>query len=142
MIGKMVAQLTLTESLLILLLVTSSEQSQAKESPGVQQQPLAQLDKVIRQANGIKVDSIVDSKLASNVTNTLNEMALNLRKMFMENKRLSNQVQDVLQRMQNATGVNATSTINGLQQQASNMSSMSNLNNLNVNNMMARFQGQ
>lgn len=127
------------EVLLLLVLLVTCHQAEAKENSNNQQQeqPLANLDKVIRQANGIKIDPLMDSKLASNVTNTLNDMAMNLRKMFMENRRLSSQVQDVIKRMQNATGVNATSTVNSFQQQATNLTS---LNNLNLNNVVSRFQ--
>lgn len=72
-----------------------------------QAQPLAGLDKMLKQANGVKLDAIIDNKLASNVTNALNDMAQNLRKMFIENRRLTMQVQELVNRVQNATGVNA-----------------------------------
>lgn len=133
------SRLATPEAVLLLALLITCQCIEAKENSNNQQQeqPLANLDKVIRQANGIKIDSLMDSKLASNVTNTLNEMAMNLRKMFMENRRLSSQVQDVIKRMQNATGVNATSTVNSFQQQATNLSSLS---NLNLNNVVSRYQ--
>lgn len=103
-----------------------------------QQQPLAALDKILKQANGVRVDAIVDNKLASNVTNALNEMALNLRKLFMENRRLTSQVQEVIQQVQNVTGVNATSAIKTMQQQTANMSTF-NTSNINLGNLMPRF---
>jgi len=132
MINKMMTRI----ALMFILLAITKNLVNAKDSSS-DQQPLTNLDGVLKQANGLKVDSIVDGKLASNVTNTLNEMALNLRKMFVENRRLSSQVQDVLQRMQNVTGINATNTISKIQQQASNVSS---LNNVNLNGIVSRFQ--
>lgn len=72
------------------------------------QQPLANLDKVIKQASEVKMDAITDPKLTSNLTSVFNEMANNMRKMFMENKRLQMQVQETLVKVQNATGINAT----------------------------------
>lgn len=127
------------EVVLLLVLLTTCQNVRAKENTNnqQQQQPLASLDKVVRQANGIRLDSLMDNKLASNVSITLNEMAMSLRKMFMENRRLSSQVQDVLLRVQNATGVNATSTINNLQ--ATNISSLS---DMNLNKAISRFQTQ
>lgn len=109
----------------------------AKESTGnSQQQPLANLDKILRQTNGVQIDAIMDNKLATNVTNALSDMASNLRKMFAENRRLSVQVQDVLNRVQNATGVNATKTISSLQQ--ANVTSLS--SQLNLGNLVSRMQ--
>ena len=101
------------------------------------QQPLAELDKMLKQANGVKVDAIVDNKLASNVTKVLNDMATNLRKMFVENRRLNVQVQDLFSRVQNATGVNATNTFGSIQQQASNISALT--GHMNVSSLMQRF---
>lgn len=112
-------------------LIASSAECYAKETnQNAGNQPLANVDKIMKQANNMRMDSLVDSKLASNMTNTLNDMAMNLRKMFMENRRLSSQIQEVMSRVQNATGVNATSAMNNLQQQASNMTNMTNLQNL------------
>lgn len=109
----------------------------AKEPTGNnQQQPLANLDKILRQANGVQMDAIMDNRLAANVSNALNDMALNLRKLFTENRKLSMQVQDVLNRVQNATGVNATKTLSNLQQ--ANVTSLS--NQLNLGNVVARMQ--
>lgn len=128
----------------VLVLLCCNQVSQAKEAAnknsnqGQQQAPLGNLDNMLKQANGVKVDAIMDSKMASNVTNALNDMAMNLRKMFMENRRLSNQVQEVLQRVQNATGVNATNAIGNAQQQAANFSS-GNLNLTNLSTLMPRF---
>lgn len=132
------------EVVLLMLLLTVFHYTTAKENTNNQPQPLENLDKVIRQANGMKFDSMMDSKLASNVSTTLNEMAMNLRKMFMENRRLSSQVQDVLKRMQNATGVNATSAINNFQQQTNltSLNNLSNLSNTNLSSVLSRFQGQ
>lgn len=140
--GKYSTFLSISEILLLLVFFSSNQSDVgAKEATSSNQQPLSQLDKILKQTNNIRVDSVMDSKLTSNVTQTLNEMAMNLRKMFMENRRLSNQVQDVLQRMQNATGVNATNTINSLQQQTPNVTSLTNqLNNINLNNLTSRFQ--
>lgn len=146
---SIVNQLSLTSALLTLLLVSSSlrRDVDAKEAGNRQQtnnnnnQPLANLDKVLKQANGIKVDAIMDPKLASNVTNALNEMAINLRKMLTENRRLSSQIQEVVQRVGNATGVNATTAMNGMQQQTSNLTGLVNTANLNsLTSLMSRFQ--
>lgn len=138
--GKYSIFLSISELILLLVFFTSNQPNiNAKEAGN--QQPLSQLDKILKQTNNVRVDSVVDSKLASNVTQTLNEMAMNLRKMFMENRRLSNQVQDVLQRMQNVTGVNATNTISSIQQQAPNVTSLTNqLNNINLSSVASRFQ--
>lgn len=134
--------LSISEILLLLVFFTSN-QSNAGAKEATNQQPLSQLDKILKQTNSGRVDSVVDSKLASNVTQTLNEMAMNLRKMFMENRRLSNQVQDVLQRMQNVTGVNATNTISSVQQQNLNVTSLTNqLSNVNLSSVASRFQNQ
>lgn len=130
-----------TNKLLIvsLLLIASIIQasSGAKEGASNQQQPLANLDKVLRQTNGVQIDAIVDNKIASNMTTMLSDMASNLRKMFMENRRLSMQVQDVLNRVQNATGVNATKALSSIQQQGTNAT---NLGNLNLGNVVSRMQ--
>lgn len=127
-----------TACLLVLLLAGKTDCSPAT---GDNSAPLANMDKVMKVASNVKFDSITDPKLASNVTNALNEMANNLRKMFMENRRLSAQVQDVLQRVQNATnstGTNATATVANIQKQANQ--NMPNMTNLNLNNLMPRFQ--
>lgn len=139
MINEFVSNLTISRAVLLLLLIASSHDIEAKEaaSQTAGQQPLGQLEKVLKQTNGIKMDAIMDQKLASNVTNALNEMALNLRKMFVENRRLTSQVQDVLQRLQNTTGVNATSTFNTIQQQAANPAVINNITNLS--SMASRF---
>lgn len=121
--------------------VVMSKESQVANQQ--QAQPLANFDKILKQASGVKVDAIVDNKLASNVTNALNDMAQNLRKMLVENRRLSMQVQDLMSRVQNVTGVNATNTISAIQQQATNMSSVNGLSGLggqmNMGSLMQRF---
>lgn len=136
---KFISQASLSTSVLLLVLLSSDLSASAKDANQGGNPPLGNLDKVMQQANGMKFDAITDSKLASNVTNALNEMAMNLRRMFAENRRLTAQVQDVLQRVQNVTGVNATTTVGSLQQQASNMSNLSNMGG-NLNNFMSRFQ--
>lgn len=114
---------------------------EAQNNANNNNQPLSGLDRMLKQANGVKVDAIVDNKLAQNVTNALNEMAMNLRKMISENRRLNQQVQELVNRVQNATGVNATSTFGNLQQQASNFSNMANSLNLqSMSTMLPRFQ--
>lgn len=139
--------------LITLFLVTSALLSfvdlvLTREASGANQQvqPLANLDKVLKQASGVKVDAIVDNKLAANVTNALNDMAQNLRKMFVENKRLTMQVQDLMGRVQNVTGVNSTNALGAIQQQAANMSNvgaLSGLNNpANLGSLLSRFGGQ
>lgn len=82
----------------------------------------------------------MDNKLIGNVTNTLNDMAMNLRKMFAENRRLSSQVQDVIQRVQNVTGV-TNNTMKAIQQQALTNGNQANysLNNLNISSLLPRF---
>lgn len=123
------------------VLIGSLQVNQAKEAGSQSNQPLGALDKVLKQASTIRMDSVVDNKLASNMTNTLNEMAMNLRKMFMENRRLSSQVQEVMTRVQNVSGINATNTISNLQQQAPNITSLANMaNSMNLTNTLARFQ--
>lgn len=118
--------------LVVLLADTSSS---AKESNN-NNQPLAGLEKVLKQVSSVKAESIVDNKMANNVTSTLNEMAMNLRRMFVENRRLNQQVQELVTRVQNTTGLNATSTIGSLQQQTPNLSSLSNsLGNMNMNSL-------
>jgi hypothetical protein len=125
----------MTVAILVLVLVVTAA-NQGKESQNnANNQPLSGLDKMLRQANGLKIDAIVDNKIASNVTNALTEMANNLRKMMMENRRLNQQVQELVIRFQNVTGANATSSLGNLQQQASNFSNLA--NNLNMRNMSA-----
>lgn len=114
----------------------------SKEAQGTNQQvqPLAGLDKMLKQANGVKLDAIVDNKLATNVTSALNDMAQNLGKIFIENRRLNMQVQDLISRVQNATGINAASTLGAIRQQATNMSSIHGLGgNANLSSLMQRL---
>lgn len=110
------------------------------------QQPLANFDKIMQQVNGVKLDGIVDGRMTSNVTNALNEMTLNLRKMVAENRRLQAQMQELLNRVQNATGVNATA-VNNLQQQAATVTNLTNPNGPQMNlqtlsTLMPRFSMQ
>ena len=143
--------ITIGAFLLAGALLSSVDLAWTKEAQGANQQvqPLANLDKMLRQANGVKVDAIVDNKLASNVTNALNDMAQNLRKMFVENRRLTMQVQDLIGRVQNVTGVNATNALGTIQQQAANMSNASSFGGLNglngqmnMGSLLQRFGGQ
>lgn len=99
-------------------------------------EPLSNVNEALKQASSIKVDQVMGEKMMANMSIVLNEMAANLRKMFAENKRLNNQVQEVLQRVQNVTGVNATSTIKNLQQQST--ANMTYLNSLNLSTLMPR----
>lgn len=129
--------------MLCLVLVSLGAQMEAAKEAANQNQPLANMDKVLKQVSNVRMDSVVDNRLASNMTSTLNEMAMNLRKMFMENRRLSGQIQEVMTRVQNVSGINATSTISNLQQQAPNISSLTNMaNNMNLSSTLARFQSQ
>ena len=124
----------------IAMIAIANIQAREAQNNANNNQPLAGLDRMLKQANGVKVDAMVDNKLAANVTNALSEMALNLRKMFVENRRLSQQVQELINRVQNATGVNATNTIANMQQQASNFSGLANnLNLRSLSTMMPRF---
>lgn len=97
------------------------------------QQPLANLDKVLKQASEVKVDAIADPKLTANLTNMFSEMANNMRKMLMENKRLQVQVQETLARVQNTTGFNATA----LQQQAMATALNQNETRARINSMLS-----
>lgn len=131
-----------TMAILVFVLVASTivQAKEPQNNANGNNQPLAGLDRMLKQANGVKVDAIVDNKLASNVTNALNDMAMNLRKMFAENRRLNQQVQELVTRVQNATGVNATNTFGNLQQQASNFSNLANnLNLQSMSTMLPRF---
>lgn len=138
MFVKFSTYLSVTELLLLLTLLTSNHADVEAKGPSTTPQPLASLDKMLSQVNGVKVDAIMDPKVTSNVTNLLNEMAMNMRKVLFENRRISSQVQDVLHRVQNATGVNATTAINNMQQPLANASNLTNMNNLN--NVLSRFQ--
>lgn len=134
MVTKLQYQISLSSVVLLYLIFACNWQVDAKES---NQQPLGNLDKVLQQVNGTQMtETLMDAKLASNMTNALNEMAMNLRKMFAENRRLTVQVQDVIQRVQNATGVNSTTALGKANQQA-----LLNLSNPNsINNLLSRFQ--
>ena len=142
---KVYSSFVLLKAALLLLCLTLNSIESAKGLPqtgsGNSQQPLSNLDKIVRQTNGLRIDSILDNKMASNVTSTLNEMAMNLRKMILENRRLSSQVQEVLVRVQNVTGLNATSAVSNLQQQASSVPNISNpMGQFNVSSLMSRSQ--
>jgi len=95
----------------------AKELKPANNNQAQNQQPLAGLDRILGQAQSFRMDSLpmIDTRVASNVTNVLNDMALNLRKIVMENQRLSTQVQELLNRVQNSTGFNATNTLGNLQ---------------------------
>lgn len=107
--------------------------------------PLGNLDKFLRQTNSqIRVENLMDSKMANNITSVLNDMVMSMNKMVLENKRLSTQVQEVLGRVQNSTGLNGTTTLSKLQQQSPSMTAS--LNDLglqsfnNLSNLANRFQ--
>lgn len=108
-----------------------------------QQQPLAGFDKILGQASVVRMDTFTDNRMTSNLTNALNEMALNLRKIVVENRRLNTQVQELMSRVQNSTGINATSTIGNLQQQAANLPNLANspMNLQSLSTLMPRFSG-
>lgn len=135
--------LLIIEVILIITLASRGTIS-AKESNNPkqqQQQPLANVDKIIRQASGNlgQLDSVIDPKAVSNMTNVLNEMAANLRKMFSENKKIQQQMQEVLNRVSNTTGINATNAMTTMQQQAANIPM--NLTSIgSFSNLLPRFQ--
>lgn len=130
--------LLIVEVILIITLasrgiISAKESNNSKQQ---QQQPLASVDKMIRQASGNlgQVNAAIDEKTVNNMTSVLNEMAANLRKMFMENKKMQQQMQEVLTRVSNGTGINATSVMTTMQQQAANapmnLTSISSISNL------------
>lgn len=125
------------------VLLISNSLEGAKEKQANKDQPLSNLDNLLRQQNApMRIENLVDSKMASNITNVLNEMAFSMNKMILENKRLSSQLQDVLNRVQNSTGVNAPAAIARFQQQAPNITS--NLNDFsltNLNKMVGNLRG-
>lgn len=130
----------------IVLLVASASSALAYwAGPASTAAPLANLDKLLRQTNSqIRIENLMDSKMANNITSVLNDMVMSMNKMVLENKRLSSQVQEVLNRVQNSTGINGTTTLTKLQQQGPSMTS--NLNDLGLNNfnnltnLASRFQ--
>lgn len=133
--SKFLINLTISEALLLVLYLTGNlNEISAKENQSANNDQLSNLSQLLKQTNGVKVDALMDNKLLSNVSSTLNDMAANLRKMFAENRRLSSQVQDVLQRVQNVTAVN-NNTLKAFQQQAANSS----LGGFNLTNIMPRF---
>lgn len=125
------------------VLLISNSLEGAKEKQANKDQPLSNLDNLLRQQNApMRIENLVDSKMANNITNVLNEMAFSMNKMILENKRLSSQLQDVLNRVQNSTGVNAPAAIARFQQQAPNITS--NLNDFsltNLNKMVGNLRG-
>lgn len=139
---KYLSCLVVAWAALIFVYLNNSGQALAKrdtnQTGNGPQQPLANLDKILSQFSGAKVDPIVDNKLAANVTNVLNEMATSLSKMFMENRRLTSQLEETMRRVQNATGMNATNAIGSIQQQMANMSSLG--ANINLSTLVPRFQ--
>lgn len=144
--AKFFISITIAEALMLIFYFSSQsqlttcapkEEQQQQQSKDNRNQPLSNLNHLLKQNNNIKLDTIVNDKMVSNMTIAFNEMALNFGKMLGENKRLSNQIQEVVQRVQNVTGVNANSTIKNIQQQANN-SNMS-LASFNLNNLIPRF---
>lgn len=130
---------------IVLLVLGASSALAYWAAPPSTAAPLANLDKLLRQTNSqVRIESLMDSKMANNMTSILNDMVMSMNKMVLENKRLSTQVQEVLNRVQNSTGVNGTTTLTKLQQQAPSMTS--NLNDLglsnfsNLTNLASRFQ--
>lgn len=115
--------LLIVEVILIITLASrgtiSAKENNNSKQQQQQQQPLAGVDKMFRQVNGNL--SQFDSVAMSNMTNVLNEMAANLRKMFSENKKIQQQMQEVLNRVSNNTGINATNAMTNIQQQAANV---------------------
>lgn len=129
--SKFFTSLTVTEALMLIIYLSCQsqptscapkEQQQSKDS---RSQPLSSLDKIMKH-------NTIDEKTVSNMTFALNEMALNLGKMLSENKRMTSQLQEVMQRVQNVTGVNTNSTIKNLQQADMANISLASLNLLNL----------
>ena len=128
--------------LFIWLFSSANSQTEAKDEnkqPSSNNQPLANLDKVLRQTNNVANEALANTKLVSNMTNALNDMAAKLRKMFAENRRLNTQIQSLVTRVQNSTGLNTTTTSlnNTIQQQAANLSSLA--KSINMTNLIPRF---
>lgn len=124
--------------ILSLYLLVEAKDNRAQSNDN-KNQPLGNLDKLLRQSNApMRIDNLMDNKLATNITNMLSEMALNMNKMVLENKRLTSQLQEVITRVQNSTGINGTNAITKLQQQAPNITTS--LNDISLNNLN-RFSG-
>lgn len=129
---------------LSIMILTALASCDSYAKPETNNQPLANIDKLIRQANGtVKLDNLLDPKLAANITSVFNEISLNLNKMMVENKRLSSQIQEVVQRVQNSTNLNATAAfVNKVQQQYPNTPSFNPMNTslTNINDMIPKIQ--
>ena len=89
-----------------------------------EQQPLAGLEKLFAQTGGLGLSQMVDSRSASNLTDKFNEMAMNVRKIIEENQRLNSQIRELLVGVQNSTGVNATNSMNSIQQQLTSVTKL------------------
>lgn len=137
-------KLGLIEVLLLFLFISSGRREiHAKENQGdnkqQNQQPLANIDKLLRQNNGLRLDSFTDGPMASSLSKAFTESLSGFRRIF-EDKKVVAQFQENVQRVQNTTGVNATNLITNLQKQASS-SNLTNLtNNVNLTNIASRLQ--
>ena len=130
------SKLKITLIIVLVALIASGLLVRAATKPGSdnRNQPLGNFDKMLRQSNiSTRVEGLMDNKLATNTTNLLSEMTLNMNKIILENKRLSSQLQEVVNRVQNTTGISPSVTVNRLQQQAPNMTA--NLNELSFTNI-------
>lgn len=101
--------LLITEVILVITLA-----SRGIASSKDQNQPLSNAEKMLRDMNLTRVMS--DPKEVNNMTNMLSDMAANMRKMFAENKKMQQQMQEILTRVSNTTGINATGMASTVQQ--------------------------
>lgn len=143
-ISKMRSFIKISFSIAVVLYVAAIYSALALLKETSTSAPLSNLDKILKQTNSqIRVDNLMDSKMANNITSVLNDLMMSINKVVLENKRLSSQVQEVLTRVQNTTGIDSA-TLGKIRQQAPNMTSglndmgMGNLNNLN--NIAGKFQ--
>lgn len=111
--------LLITEVVLVITLASRGILS-AKDAKDQRQQPLSNADAMLREVNQSGLRG-VNQKALANMTDLLNDMAANMRKMFSENKKMQQQMQEVLARVSNATGVNATGVAASVQERAANV---------------------
>lgn len=123
-----------TITIFCLVISTTLTMGFLKDGNANSNQPMSNLDKLIRQSSAqVKLDNLLDSKLTSNLSSVLNEVAMSINKMVLENRRLTAQVQEVMARVQNTTGINGTTTMVRIQQQTPNMTKS--INQLSLSNM-------
>ena len=75
-------------------------------------QMLGQVTNITAQANSAAKNNLVDKQTTANMSNALNELVANMRKVLADNKKLQSQLQEATQRVSNVTGVATNFNLN------------------------------